>query len=86
LPCVVFRVLSDEPVPTLCGPESERLYQAGFECIAETFEEADAIATEVRGLLEADSTLPKWEIETAGEEYEPLTDDFTQPVFYGFHT
>jgi len=85
LPCVIFRVLHKQPITNLCGNTGEAIYEVVFECIGETFSDAELAEAEVSGILDSDSTLTKWVMDGAGEDFEPVTEDFMQPVFYGFH-
>ena len=84
LPCVVFRVLGKEPIQTLCGNTGDYRYQAVFECWADTFLSADSIADDVKAILEADTSLNKSEASAPGEDFEPVTEAFMQPVYYEF--
>lgn len=84
IPCVVYRVLNKDPLQTLCGNDGKSIYEVVFECIAETFTEAETIEAEIKTILESDETLTKWEMAAPGEDFEPVTEDFMEPVYYGF--
>lgn len=86
LPCVIMRTIEVEPLPVLCGDQpKEYIYHFAFECIADTFAEADSIADQVEALLDADNTIVKWVDPAPGEDFEPHYEEFLQPVYYGFH-
>lgn len=88
LPCIVMRTIEKEPLSTLCATsdiETETVYHMAFECRADTFETADAVATELGTALNADTTLVKWVDPSPGEDFEPDYEEFMQPVYFGFH-
>ena len=86
LPCVIMRTIDVEQLPVLCQDQpKEAIYHMAFECRAETFAEAQSIATTVESLLDADTTIVKWPDDVPGEDFEPHYEEFLQPVYYGFH-
>jgi len=82
-PFVVYRILSKDPAQKLGGGAGVTNTSVVFDCWAETYAAAIALAEQVRAALDA-SSLISYEESASGEDYELETDEFVEPVNYGF--
>jgi hypothetical protein len=83
MPFVVYRITGKEPAQRLNGSAGLTRYTVLFESWAETYAAALALADQVRAAIEA-SSLTSFEEPASGEDYEPVTDAFVEPVVFGF--
>lgn len=82
-PFVVYRILSKDPAQKLGGKAGITNTSVVFDCWAETYAAAIALADQVRTAIDA-ASLISYEESASGEEYELQTDEFVEPVNYGF--
>jgi len=86
LPFVIYRIFSKEPISTLNNSEDLINSIVAFECYADDYQEALDLADDVKARMSTTS-MDYYKTSSPGEEYVPLTDDFMEPVYYGFwHT
>lgn len=83
MPLVVYRLLSKDPAIKLSGGAGLTNTIVSFECWAETYQGAIDLAEQLRAAIDA-STLISYEESASGEDYEPPTDYYVEPVTYGF--
>ena len=85
-PFVVYRILNKDPLTTLDNSNIDINSTVAFECYAETYSAAIALAASVKAAIKA-SNLTSYETTAPGEDYIPLIDGYMEPVFFGFwHT
>jgi hypothetical protein len=86
LPFVIYRITSKDPLTTLNDSETLVNSIVSFESYADDYAEALAVAETVKAAIAA-SGLTYYKISSPGEDYVPPTDDYMEPVYYGFwHT
>jgi len=86
LPFVIYRVLNKRPEDTLNHSGTLIYTVMAFESYADDYLEALTLSASVESAI-ASSSLVYYKEVSPGENYEVLTDDFMEPVFYGFwHT
>lgn len=88
LPLVVYRKAGSEPLMTLQGYAGTTRFTMVFDCWARTYAEAITLADQVRTALEAAAALkPMYREPADADDYEPVVDQFVEPVSYSFwHT
>ena len=85
LPLIVWKRMKFEQVMTLVGPASTANSIYLFECWASTKAAAMALASAVSAAIEAAASLTnKYRLPYEGEEYEPTSDQFCEPIQYSF--
>lgn len=83
LPLVVYRIIGKTPAQKLNGGAGIINTTVEFACWAETYAEAISLADSVRTAINA-ASLISYEESSSGEDYEPQTDAFVEPVTFGF--
>lgn len=83
MPFVVYRLLSKTPAQKMNGSAGLINTIVEFACWAETYAAAIALAENVRTAINA-ASLISYEDSSSGEDYEPQTDAFVEPVTFGF--
>ena len=86
MPFVVYRVINKDPAQRLGSAAGLINTSISFDCWADTYSAAITLAEQVRTAIDA-SALVSYEEPASGEDFEPQTDAFVEPVSYGFwHT
>jgi len=83
LPFVIYRVIGKEPLTTLNDSETLVNSVLAFESYADDYLEALTVSAAVVAAIEA-SSLNYYKTQSPGENYEVITDDYMEPVFFGF--
>lgn len=85
-PLVNYRILNKQPVASISGVVYATQYDVVFECWGTTYAAALSTAESVRTAIEG-SALDFYSIAEPGDEYDPPSDAFMEPVYFGFlHT
>jgi hypothetical protein len=82
-PLVNYRIINKSPIVTIDGVVHATDYQVVFECWAKNYASALTVADSVRAAIHA-SGLDFSVIDEPGEDYEPQTDSFMEPVYFEF--
>lgn len=85
LPLIVWKRTKFDQVMTLVGPASTANSIYVFECWASTKSAAMALGAAVATAIEGASAIKnKYRMAYEGEEYEPVLDQFCEPIQYSF--
>ena len=86
LPFVIYRVLDKTPEDTMNHTGTLINTILAFESYADDYLESLTVSASVVSAISS-SGLDYYKTTSPGENYEVLTDDYMEPVFYGFwHT
>lgn len=83
-PAVVYRILNKNPVGNFCGTSALAQYSVAFDCWASTYSAAVALATLLATEIDNNAMLTSYRDASPGEDFEPFSDAFVEPVYFGF--
>ena len=87
LPFVVYQVLNTQPETTLDDSENIANYIVAFECYADDYASASALADSLIAAIRANAAannLIYYRDVSPGDDYIALIDGYMEPVFIGF--